>query len=63
MHSQPATLAIFLTENRARFTFPSGKAEEWSWAAGQVMPIPAEEHLPENLTDKPLELLLIELKS
>jgi quercetin dioxygenase-like cupin family protein len=63
MHSHPATLAIFLTENRARFTFPGGKTEERGWAAGQVMSIPAEEHLPENLTDKPLELVLVELKS
>ena len=33
-----------------------------SWTAGQTMLIPAEEHLPENLTDKPLELVLVELK-
>ena len=63
MHGHPASLAIFLTENRARFTFPGGKTEERSWTAGQTMFISAEEHLPENLTDKPLELVLVELKS
>jgi quercetin dioxygenase-like cupin family protein len=63
MHGHPATLAIYLTENRARFTFPGGKTEERSWKAGQTMFIPAEEHLPENLTDKPLELVLVEMKS
>ena len=63
MHAHPATLAIFLTENRARFTFPGGKSEESSWTAGQIIFIPAEEHLPENLTNKPLELVLVELKS
>jgi hypothetical protein len=63
MHGHPASLAIFLTENRGRFTFPGGKTEERSWTAGQTMFIPAEEHLPENLTDKPLELILVELKS
>ena len=62
MHRHPATVAVFLTENRARFTFPDGSAEERSWTAGQTMLIPAEEHLPENLTDKPLELVLVELK-
>ena len=62
MHGHPATVAVFLTENRARFTFPDGRTEERSWTPGQTMLIPAEEHLPENLTDKPLELVLVELK-
>jgi quercetin dioxygenase-like cupin family protein len=62
MHAHPATVAVFLTENRARFTFPDGRTEERSWTAGQSMFLSAEEHLPENLTDKPLELVLIELK-
>ena len=63
MHSHSASVAIFLTENRARFTFPDGKSEERYWEAGQSMFIPAEQHSPENLTDKPLELILIELKA
>jgi len=62
MHGHPATVAVFLTENRARFTFPDGRTEERGWTVGQTMLIPAEEHLPENLTDKPLELVLVELK-
>ncbi len=62
MHGHPATVAVFLTENRARFTFPDGRTEERSWTVGQTMLIPAEEHLPENLSDKPLELVLVELK-
>ena len=63
MHGHPATVAVFLSEGRARFTFPDGKTEERSWTAGQSLFIPAENHLPENLADKPLELVLIELKS
>jgi quercetin dioxygenase-like cupin family protein len=63
MHSHPASVAIFLTENRARFTFPNGKSEERYWKAGQSMFIPAEEHLPHNLSDQPLELILVELKT
>ena len=62
MHGHPASLAVFLTENRGRFTFPDGRTEERSWTAGQAMFIPAENHLPENLTDRPLELVLVELK-
>ena|SRR6266567_6276071 len=63
MHGHPATVAVFLSEGRARFTFPDGKTEERSWTAGQSLFIPAENHLPENVADKPLELVLIELKS
>ncbi len=63
MHAHPDTVAVFLTENRAKFTFPGGKTEERSWTAGQSMFIPAEEHLPENLTAKSLELVLVEMKT
>jgi beta-alanine degradation protein BauB len=52
-HGHPATVAVFLTENRGRFTFPDGRTEERSWKAGESMVLPAEDHLPENLTDKP----------
>jgi uncharacterized RmlC-like cupin family protein len=62
MHGHPACFAIFLTESRARFTFPNGKTEERSWKAGDMMSMPAETHLPENLTDSPLEVILIEFK-
>ena len=62
MHGHPATVAVFLTDNRGRFTFPDGKTEERSWKAGQTMVMPPENHLPENLSDNLLELVLIELK-
>jgi quercetin dioxygenase-like cupin family protein len=62
MHSHPACFAIFLTAGRARFTFPDGKSEERIWKAGDTMSMPAEAHLPENLTDGPLEVILIEFK-
>lgn len=62
MHGHPASLAVFLTESRGRFTFPDGRSEDRSWTAGQTMFLPAENHLPENLTDEPLEVVLVELK-
>lgn len=62
MHSHPACFAIFLTASRAKFTFPDGKSEERSWKAGDTMSMPAETHLPENLDDRPLEVVLIEFK-
>ena len=30
--------------------------------AGQAVSLPAGDHLPENLSDKPFEVVLIELK-
>ena len=62
MHGHPGLVALFLTANHGRFTFPDGRTEERSWTAGQAMLMPAEEHLPENLSDNPLEVVLIELK-
>jgi len=62
MHTHPAGVAVFLNDNRAKFTFPDGKSVEREWKAGQALWLPAETHLPENQTDKPLELILTELK-
>ncbi len=63
MHGHPASVAIFLTDGQAKFTLPNGKTEERSWKAGQTMVLPAGKHLPENISDKPLELILVELKA
>jgi quercetin dioxygenase-like cupin family protein len=62
MHGHPACFAIFLNSSRAKFTFPDGKSEERSFKAGDTMSMPAETHLPENLDDKPLEVVLVEFK-
>jgi quercetin dioxygenase-like cupin family protein len=62
MHGHPQTIGVFLKEGRAKFTKPDGKSEERSWTTGQVLHMPAEQHLPENISGKPIELVLIELK-
>jgi quercetin dioxygenase-like cupin family protein len=62
MHGHPAAVAICLTEAHVRFTKPDGWSEEQRVKAGQVLSTPAEEHLPENLGDRPFEILLVELK-
>ncbi len=63
MHSHPACVAIFLTDARCRFTYPDGKTEDVEIKAGQTMAMPAVDHLPENLTDSPLEVILVEIKA
>jgi quercetin dioxygenase-like cupin family protein len=62
MHSHPATVAIFLTDARCRFTFPNGKTEDHDMKAGTTMAMEATEHLPENIGDTPFEVILVELK-
>ena len=63
MHSHPASIAVFVTDGHARFTYPDGKTEDVKAKAGQLMYFPAMDHLPENLSDKPFEVIGIELKS
>lgn len=62
MHRHPGAVAVFLTDQNATFTLPDGKTVERTGKAGQAIWTPAETHLPENVGDKPLELILVELK-
>jgi len=62
MHSHPDLVAIFVTDGNIRFTFPDGSTEEANVTSGQSMIMASTTHLPENLSDKPLEVVLIELK-
>src|SRR5664279_193453 len=62
MHSHPDSIAVFLTDSNSKMTFPDGKSQMSIAKAGQVQMTPAGEHLPENVGDKPMELILVELK-
>jgi quercetin dioxygenase-like cupin family protein len=62
MHSHPNAIAVFLTDAKVTFTLPGGKTQDATMKAGDAKWTPAGTHLPENTSDKPLELVLIELK-
>jgi quercetin dioxygenase-like cupin family protein len=62
MHEHPSSVAVFLTEHHVKFTYPDGKSEEATAKAGETRFTPAGTHLPENVGDKPFELVLVELK-
>ncbi len=62
MHRHPDAIAIFQTDGKVKFTFPGGKTEEREMKAGQALFTPAVRHLPENLTDNNMEVILVELK-
>src|SRR5258708_39206642 len=63
MHSHPDLVAIFQTDGRVKFTYPGGKTEERETKAGTALFTPAVTHLPENLTDREMEVILVELKT
>jgi quercetin dioxygenase-like cupin family protein len=63
MHSHPDSVAIFQNDVHCRFTLPDGQTEEHRFRAGETMFTPAGSHLPENLGDQGLDVILIELKS
>lgn len=61
MHSHPESIAVFLNDCKAKFTYPDGKSEHIEAKAGQVLHMDAFEHDPENLGEA-FELIQIELK-
>lgn len=62
MHSHPSSVAVFLTDGSTKFTLADGKTLTGEVKAGMVQWEPGGKHLPENLGDKPFELILVELK-
>ena len=63
MHTHPDAVAIFPQDGKVKFTFPGGKTEEREMKAGQTLFTPAVRHLPENMTDGEMEVILVELKT
>src|SRR5438445_12243623 len=62
MHSHPASVIVSVADQDAKFTLPGGKTTERHMKAGDVQWAAPETHLPENLADKPLDVILVELK-
>lgn len=62
MHEHPATVAVFMTDGHTKFTLPDGTSQEIHAKAHDANWADAGKHLPENLGDKPEEVVVIELK-
>jgi hypothetical protein len=45
LHEHPDSVAVFLTEQKGKFTFADGKAVERDWKTGEARWTPAEKHL------------------
>ncbi|HUS11850.1 MAG TPA: hypothetical protein VMZ30_15395 [Pyrinomonadaceae bacterium] len=63
MHRHPNAVAIFMTDANGKFTFPNGTSQDINSKAGETRWTPAITHLPENTSDQPFEVILVELKS
>jgi quercetin dioxygenase-like cupin family protein len=62
MHQHPGTVAVFLTDGHTKMTLSGGKTLDGTVKAGAVQWEGPTKHLPENVGDKPFELVLVELK-
>lgn len=62
MHSHPDVVAVFMTDTNVEFTLPDGTKQRTELKAGEPLFAPAGTHLPENLSDKAMDGIVIELK-
>ena len=61
-HSHPDSLLYALSAFRRRLIFPDGTVKERDFRTGDVMWIPAQTHVGENIGSTATEVLLIEMK-
>jgi hypothetical protein len=62
MHSHRAGVVVYLSDVHERTVAPDGSSREVFHNAGDVIWAPARTHRLENLADKPIEAIEIELK-
>jgi len=63
MHEHPDAVAVYLTVIKEKATDPDGKVRDVNRKAGEVAFNPATKHSEVDLSDKPSEAVLIELKA
>src|SRR5436853_3412335 len=62
MHSHPNVVAVFLTDGKGVFHLPGGKEQDFTAKGGVAQYTPAGTHLPENTSDTPMDVIIVELK-
>ena len=62
MHEHPASVAVSITDYHVKMTSGDGKSQDLSSKAHDAVWTDPGKHLPENLSDKPMEVMVIELK-
>jgi quercetin dioxygenase-like cupin family protein len=61
-HEHPNGVAVYLTDVKAKFTLADGKTREGGGKRGEVTWAVAEKHSVQNMTAKPADIILVELK-
>ena len=62
MHWHPDGVITYLSGGHTRFQLPNGKTIEASGKPGDAAWAPGGAHKPTNLSDKPMDAVLVELK-
>ncbi|HZP87666.1 MAG TPA: hypothetical protein VFB54_12690 [Burkholderiales bacterium] len=62
MHSHPCYVAIGLDDSELLIHMPDGKERVAKLTKGQVVSGKPWTHLPENVSSKPVEVILVEMK-
>ena len=62
MHSHPDSVVVSLSGGKTMFHLPDGKTQVIEMKPGDAMFTPHTVHLPENVSDKPMDAVLVELK-
>ena len=62
MHAHPDAVVVSLSGGKTMFHLADGKTEVVELKPGDAMFTPKTVHLPENVSDKPMDAVLIELK-
>lgn len=63
MHVHPNSVVVYETDTHVKMTTPDGKSVDTTGKAGDSLWTPAGSHLPENVGDKPVDAVLVELKA
>jgi hypothetical protein len=63
MHSHPDAVVVYESDAHMKMTTPDGKSVEANGKAHASQWTPAGDHLPENHSDKPVDAVLVELKT
>lgn len=61
-HWHPASVVIYLSNGETKMLLPGGKTVITHGKAGDAVYTPAGVHTPTNMSDKPLDAILVELK-
>ena len=59
MHELTPRVVVLLTDEHLKLTFPSGETREESHWAGETMWLDSQRHAGENLSDKPIQFIVV----